>query len=136
ADRTVLIGARWVGHLWPTRAGVALLPGALARGGEDAVVIAETALQQLGPAPQWKMRGVPPVHLQMEFAIPTVAGQAGLGGRQGAGAVDRREVLREDDAAFQFFPARVLAGGKVDGPAVQPKLLSVAAGGGEGRVGV
>ena len=52
---------------------------------------------------------MPPVHLQMKLAEPAVAGQPCLLRRQRTTALNPREILREDDAAFQFLPAGILA---------------------------
>ncbi|MEV4285691.1 hypothetical protein AB0K40_09305 [Nonomuraea bangladeshensis] len=62
------------------------------------------------------------MHLQVELAVPGVGGQAGLLRRGGAGAVDRREVLRQHDAAFQLGRSRVGAAREVDGGAGGPEL--------------
>jgi hypothetical protein len=75
------------GHLGPARAGVALLSGLFAGGGQNRVVPSEAALQQLRSAPGCEVRGVPVVHLQVELAIPTVAGESGFLRGHGAGAL-------------------------------------------------
>lgn len=86
------------------------------------------------------MGGVPPVHFEVELSVPGVAGEAGFLGGHGAGALDGGEVLREDDAALEFFGARVLATGELDGSAGGPEAGPVALGvqedlGGGGELG-
>ena len=73
---------------------------------------------------------MPPVHLHVELAEPGVDGEAGFLRRVGAGVVDGHDVLREDDAAFEFGGARVCVAGEIDGAAGGPVVLPVIAGGG------
>jgi hypothetical protein len=78
--------AAGTGHLRPARAGVALLFGRAFRARQDFLVIAEAAFQQRQAVPQREVRLVPPVHFQMEFALPGVVSQAGFLRRIFAGA--------------------------------------------------
>ena len=136
ADVGGAVAAVGRGHLGPARAGVALLLGLFAGGGEDRVVPAEAALQQRGAAPGREVRGVPVVHFQVELAVPAIAGESGLLRRHGAGALDGGEVLGEDDAALQFAGARIGRGGEIDGGAGVPEGGPVFVGGGKGGGGV
>ena len=68
---------------------------------------------------------MPPMHFQMEFAVPTVAQQAGLGRRKRAGAVDRGVVLREDDPALKLRGFFVCAIGQIDCGAAGPEFFPV-----------
>ena len=61
------------------------------------------------------------VHLQMEFAVPTVAGKACLRGRSVAAALDRKQVTRKQHAALQFLRTAVTALGDVDETTLFPE---------------
>ena len=127
ADARRRLRAARVGHLRPAGARVALARGGGARPRQDPVVVAEAPLQQRQPAPQREVRGVPPVHLEVELAVPAVEGEPGLLRRVAAGALDGREVLRQDDAPLELAPARVAAHGEVDGAARGPEAIPVLA---------
>ena len=60
------------------------------------------------------MRRVPPVHLEVELALPAVEREARLLRREAARALDGGEVLREHDAPLQLAPARVAAPREID----------------------
>ena len=75
------------------------------------------------------MRGVPPVHLEVELALPAVEREPGLLRRVPAGALDRGEVLREHDPALQLAPAGIAASREIDGPAGRPEAVPVLLGG-------
>jgi hypothetical protein len=75
---------------------------------------------------------MPPVHLEMELAVPTVEEQSRLGRWKRAGAVDGGVVLRENDAAFEFGRARIGAIPQIDRGALGPKILPVLGGGAAG----
>src|SRR2546423_1024444 len=68
-------------HLGPARARIALSSGAVAGTRKDQVVPTETLFQQRQTIPKSKVCGMPPMHLQMKLAIPTVAGESGFLGR-------------------------------------------------------
>src|SRR5690606_1217063 len=125
ADRTGAANALGVGHLRPADAGVALPLGDPPGGGQDLLVPAETPLQEVGPPPQREVRRVPPVHLEVVLAEPTVAYEPRLLRRHRAGRVQRRQVLRQHDATLQLTPARVAALREVNRPAALPKLFPV-----------
>ena len=83
-ERADLVGAvAAVGPdlLGPARPVVALLARRCLRHWQDPAVPVETPLEQLRPAPRGEVGGVPPVHLEMELALPRVGHQPGLLGR-------------------------------------------------------
>src|SRR2546421_10491711 len=65
-------------HLGPTRAAIPLRLRAVTGTGKDRLIPTETLFQQRQTLPKSKVCGVPPVHLQMELAIPTVASESGF----------------------------------------------------------
>src|ERR1700690_372905 len=95
------------GHLGPPRATVSLVSRLLAGRRENGGVPAQAALQQVRAIPEREVGGVPPVHFEVELAVPTVAREAGFLGRRGAGALDRRQVLRQNEAPLEFLRPRV-----------------------------
>ena len=123
------------GHFGPARALVSLPPGLLARHREDRRIPAQAALHERRAAPEGEVRGVPPMHLQMEFSIPTVARQASLLRRSGTGALDGREVLREHHAALQLGGARIGAAAEIERAAGGPEGLPMFLAGGAGFSG-
>ena len=87
-----------------------------------------------GTAPRGEVSSVPVVHLEVEFAVPTIAGESGFLRRERTRALDRGEVLREHGTAFEFG-----RGGEIDGGAVTPEVGPVRGsgrerGGGCGRL--
>src|SRR5262245_65840755 len=65
-------------HLGPSRSGVALRPGQVTRRGQNSFIPSQALLQQRRPVPQRELRRMPPVHLKMKLAVPTVDRQPGL----------------------------------------------------------
>ncbi len=120
-DRARTLPPVGAGLLGPAGSGAALRAGGLAGERLDGGVPGQAAFQQLRASPQREVRRVPPVHLQVEAAAPAVGDQPGLGGWGGAGAVDRREVLRQDDPPLQLGGALVAAAGQVHRPARAPE---------------
>jgi len=55
------------------------------------------------------MNAMPPVHLKVELAVPTVMNQAGLLRRIGPGAIDGCQILRQHDHAFKLVGPRIRA---------------------------
>src|SRR2546422_2299196 len=76
ADRRRTVVTFWPNHLWPARSSIALRRGEFARGGKNRSVPTKTSLQQRQAIPQGEVRRVPPMHLQMGFAVPTVDRQS------------------------------------------------------------
>src|SRR5688572_5968531 len=113
-------------HLRPARAAIALPRGIRARHGKDAAVPGQTSLEHRGAVPERKVRGVPPVHLEMGLAEPAVEGLPRLLRRDRAGTLDRREILREHDATLELRGTRICAARKIQRAAVGPEPLPVA----------
>ena len=67
-----------VGHLRPAGAGVALPARRGPRPREDVRVVAEAPLEQRQAAPEREVHRVPPVHLEVELAVPAVEGEPRL----------------------------------------------------------
>jgi hypothetical protein len=61
----------------------------------------------------------------MKLAFPGVVSQPGFRRRIFASVLNCGQVLRENDAAFEFKPARVFAAGQVNGTAGLPKRIPV-----------
>ena len=76
--------------------------------------------EQLRPAPQGEVAGVPEVHLGVELAVPAVGEQAFLLRRPLTGGVHRGEVLRQHDAPFELRRPRIGAAREVDDTAAAP----------------
>jgi len=53
------------------------------------------------------MKAMPPVHLKVELAVPTVMDQAGLLMRIGPGAIDGCQIVRQHDPAFKLVGPRI-----------------------------
>ena len=123
ADRRGRFGAGRAGHLRPAGAGVALPLGGRFGLGQDALVVVEAALEHRPAIPEGEVDRVPPVHFEVELAFPTVVGEAGFLRREVARALDRGEILREDDAPFELAPARVAAAGEIDRAAGAPEVV-------------
>ena len=131
ADRRGRVAALRPHHLGPARTLVALAPRLRKRHGQDLPIPEHAFPEQRGPSPQREMRGVPPVHLEVELAVPTVAGEPGLLRRPRAGALDRGQVLRQHHAPLELLRARVLAALQIDGGAALPEAAPVALAGQE-----
>ncbi len=112
-------------HLRPASTLVALKLGGSSGRRENQLVPRQAALQQLRPVPQGEMNRVPPMHLQVEFAEPTVMNQPRLLRWHRAGAINRRKVLREHNPALQFRSAGIGAFGKINRPSACPELPPV-----------
>src|SRR5205807_9639449 len=123
ADRRRTVVTSWPNHLWPARSSIALRPSEFARGGKNRSVPTKTPLQQRQAIPQGEVRRVPPMHLQMEFAVPTIDHQSRFLRRHRTRAVNGGEVLRKHHAPFEFRSARVATIGEIDGAAFAPKSL-------------
>ena len=67
------------------------------------------------------MGGVPPVHFKMRFAVPTICREPRFLRRRRAGALDRGQILRQDDAAFEFGGAFIRATGEIDNGTISPE---------------
>ena len=67
------------------------------------------------------------MHFEVELPFPRVVGEAGFLGRILTGVLDGSKVFGEDNAAFEFEPAGVFAGGEVDGAAGLPEMVPVLA---------
>ena len=97
-----------IGHLHPANALEALSLGNLAGFGVGhGVVPLEHLLYGLRAIPKSEVDHVPPGHLQMRAAEPSVVGEACFLWRQVVGAVHLRQVLREHHTALQFLGTRV-----------------------------
>ena len=125
ADARRRLRAARARHLRPAGPGVALAPRGLPRTREDVRVVPEAPLQEREAPPEGEVRGVPPVHLEVELAFPAVEGEPGLLRRVAAGALDRGEVLGEHDASLQLAPAGIAAPREVDRPAGRPEAVPV-----------
>ena len=90
AARTLSAAGR--GHLGPANALVALHFSRGPGRGEDGFVPRQAPFEQFQPVPQGKVNAMPPVHLQVKFAMPTVADQPRFLGRQRAGTLDGEAV--------------------------------------------
>ena len=115
-----------IDHLRPARAAIALPRGVRARHREDAAIPRQAALEHRGAVPEREVRGVPPVHLEMRLAEPAVERLARLLRRRRAGALDRREVLRQHDAPLELRRTRIGAAREIQRAAVGPEPLPVA----------
>src|ERR1043165_760122 len=133
ADGRRTVASLWSDHLGPTRAHVALLSGQFTRARQNRLIPAETSFEQRQTIPQSEVRSMPPMHLQMKLAVPTVDSQPCLLRRFRPGALNGREVLRENDAPLQFSRAMVAARGQLDCAALCPKASPVFAARGKRR---
>ena len=111
----------------------ALLLRAFPRRVVEAVEDGQAALEDRPAVPQCPVRAVPPVHLHVKLAMPTVVDEPGLLRRERARLIGAQQVLREDDPSLQLTPARVLALGQIDRAAGQPVLPPAATARREGR---
>ena len=125
ADARRRLRAAGARHLRPPGAGVALAPGGPARTGKDALVVPEAALEQREAPPEREVRRVPPVHLQVELALPAVEREPGLLRRIAPGTLDRGEVLGQHDPPLQLAPAGLAASREVDRAPGRPEAIPV-----------
>src|SRR5438067_9986551 len=65
-------------HLRPARAAISLRLRAITGAGKDRLIPTKTLFQQRQTIPKSKVRGVPPMHLQMKLAVPTIASESGF----------------------------------------------------------
>ncbi len=124
-DRRRRFRAAGAGHLRPARAGVALLLRRAFCAWQNFLVVTKRFFQQWQSVPQCEMRLVPPVHFEMKLAFPRIVSQPGFLRRILAGVLNRGEVLRQNDAAFEFKPARVFAAGQINRAAGAPEIVPV-----------
>ena len=90
-------------HLRPPRPAVPLLSCPFFGAREYLQVPGEGALQELALTPEREVGAVEEVHLQMELAVPRVAGQAGLRRGELPAALDGQEVARQQDPPLQLI---------------------------------
>src|SRR5262245_6421313 len=74
---------------------------------------------------------MPPMHLEMKLAVPTVDRKSRLLRRSATRTLNRRQILRKYDASFQFNCAWILTLGQLDRATVIPKARPVDLAGGE-----
>ncbi len=129
ADGGGRIEAVGLSHFGPAGAVVTLAFGVGEGVGQGKLVKAHAVFHEGRAAPEGEVGVVPPIHFHVRAAIPTVHREPGFGGRIFAGGLDGGEVFGEDDAAFEFVPAGVLALGEVNGTAGGPEIIPVNLGG-------
>src|SRR5262245_28775778 len=101
-----------VGHLLPSHSLIALSLGNVLRFIKYFCIPLQAPLEQGGPAPEGKMHRMPPMHLEVGLAIPAVVGESSLLRWIIAGALDPRQILRQDDPPFQLECPLVFASRK------------------------
>ena len=115
------------GHFRPARALVTLFAGAAPGGRKNRAVPFQAPLHQRRASPFGEMRGVPEVHLQVELAVPAIAGKPGFLRRQRAGALDGGQIFGKHRPALQLACARIGGGGEIERRAARPEPRPVIA---------
>ena len=115
-----------IGHLHPTDTVEALATGYFAGNGLYGLIPAQCTVKQFGMSPKSLPGLMPPNHFQMELAKPGVVSQTRFLRRRSSGRLDGKQILAQQDTAFQFRSTRIRTMREIDSRTVFPESGPIA----------